>query len=158
MSTKTTGKPTSSEDRIVKMVFQALQAELSAQLQAISQLQARVGDIQGGLEALAGQIAVLEALGGQVTELERGSQGSSPRPHISPPDKYNGVSKQLADQFISQVEAAAKFERFRDERQKVLWAQLYLSGLALMWSCIIMTSVDNTALNPWCFWLGGMAH
>lgn len=94
---------------------------------------------------------------GRVTELERGGHAVGPRLNISLLEKYDGASKQLADQFISQVEAAAEFERFHNERQKVLWAQSYLSGLALTWSCVIMTGVDNPTLNHrrflWTAWL-----
>ncbi|KAG6880910.1 hypothetical protein C0993_003694, partial [Termitomyces sp. T159_Od127] len=112
------GDPTPAEERIAKMVYEAMQADLAAQMQATAQLQAGLRDLQGGFEALAGKMA----------ELERGGHGGGPRPNISPPEKYDGASRQLADQFISQVEAAAEFERFRDERQKILWAQSYLSG------------------------------
>ncbi|KAG6882883.1 hypothetical protein C0993_008799, partial [Termitomyces sp. T159_Od127] len=82
-----------------------------------------------------------------MAEVEHGSHGGGPRPNISPPKKYDGASRQLADQFISQVEAAAEFERFRDERQKILWVQSYLSGSALTWSHVITTGAEDLALN-----------
>lgn len=55
------------------------------------------------------------------------------------------------------MEAAAEFEQFRNERQKVLWAQSYLSSSALAWSRVITTGADDPVLNPrrflWAAWL-----
>lgn len=125
------------EERIAKVVFDALQTELAAQLRTV----------QGGLEALADRM----------TRLERAERGPGPRPNINPPGTYDGASRPLADQFISQVEAAAEFEVFRSERQKILWAQSYLTGAALAWSRVITTGSDDPEANPrrfhWEAWL-----
>ncbi|KAG6872084.1 hypothetical protein C0993_002452, partial [Termitomyces sp. T159_Od127] len=59
--------------------------------------------------------------------------------------------------FAQQVEAAAEFECFRDDRQKIVWAQSYLTGSAWQWSAVIMTGADNSDINPrrfhWDAWL-----
>ncbi|KAG6839646.1 hypothetical protein C0991_000552 [Blastosporella zonata] len=76
---------------------------------------------------------------------------------INPPEVYDGRSKQLADQFLCQVKAAAEFEVFCDDKQKILWAQSFLTGTAQDWSCVITTSLGNPALNPchfsWSDWI-----
>ncbi|KAG5335158.1 hypothetical protein C0989_002093 [Termitomyces sp. Mn162] len=148
MSTpKFPGNLTPTEDHIAKMVYQAMQAEFAARMQATAQLQTSLRELQGRFEALANRMA----------EVECSSYNGRLRPNISPPEKYNRASRQLVDQFIGQVKAAAKFKRFRDECQKILWVQLYLSGLALTWSHIIMTGDKDPVLNPqhfiWKAWL-----
>ncbi|KAG6876085.1 hypothetical protein C0993_005637 [Termitomyces sp. T159_Od127] len=95
----TTGAPEETaaptpEGRVAEMMFQALQTELAARVQA-------------GLTGLQEKLDALEA---RMTSWELGGHGSGPRPSINPPERYDGVSKTLADQFISQVEAAAEFE------------------------------------------------
>ncbi|KAG6878324.1 hypothetical protein C0993_008502 [Termitomyces sp. T159_Od127] len=113
-----------------------------------TQLQTSLAKVQGRLEALAACILRME--------LE--SHSSGPRPSMNPPEKYDRVSKSLVDQFISQVKAMAEFEAFHDKRQKILWAQLYLTGSALAWSHIITMGSNDLAANPWHFgwavWLG----
>ncbi|KAG6895647.1 hypothetical protein C0993_009344 [Termitomyces sp. T159_Od127] len=129
------------QKRIMEMMFQALQTKLAARIQA----------------RLVGVLDKLEALDMQMTSWERERHGSGPRPSINLPEKYDGVSKNLVDQFISQVEATAEFERFCDDRQKILWAQLYLTALALTWSRVITTGFEDPDLNPrhfvWTAWL-----
>ena len=127
--------PQMPEEQIAKMVFQALQTDLVAQLQA-------------GLAEMQGRMDVLET---RLAALERGDRGAWQRPSISPPEKYDGALRTLVDWFISQVEATAKFETFWDKKQKVLWAQLYLTGSALAWSQVITTGLDDPDLNLRCF-------
>ncbi|KAG6859004.1 hypothetical protein C0993_004666, partial [Termitomyces sp. T159_Od127] len=133
----TTGAPEDTaapapQKRIMEMMFQALQTELAARIQA----------------GLVGVLDKLEALDARMTSWERKKHGLGPRPSINLPEKYDGVLKSLADQFISQVEAAAEFKRFCNDWQKILWAQLYLTASALAWSHIITTSSEDLDLNP----------
>lgn len=78
-------------------------------------------------------------------------------PRINPPEVYNGKLKQLADQFAEQVEVAAEFEVFRDEWQKIVWAQSYLMGSVRQWSAVITMGPEDWDLNPqrfnWAAWL-----
>lgn len=55
------------------------------------------------------------------------------------------------DQFAEQVKAAAKFKVFRDDQQKIVWAQSYLMGSAWQWSSIITTGLEDPELNLRCF-------
>ncbi|KAG6882556.1 hypothetical protein C0993_010114 [Termitomyces sp. T159_Od127] len=130
------------EKHITKMVFYALQTKLAMQLQT------SLTKVQG----------VLEALMAHVLHMELKSHGSGPQPSINLLKKYNRVSKSLANHFISKVKATAEFKAFCNKCQKVLWMQLYLTGSALIWSCVIMTGLDDLATNPQCFewaaWLG----
>ncbi|KAG6866602.1 hypothetical protein C0993_007497 [Termitomyces sp. T159_Od127] len=129
------------QEWVAEMMFQALQTELTTQIQA----------------RLAGVLDKLEALDMQMTSWEHEQHRSGPRPSINPSEKYDGVSKNLTDQFISQVEAAAEFERFHNNWQKILWVQLYLTALALMWSHVITTGSEDLDLNlqhfVWMAWL-----
>ncbi|KAG6894906.1 hypothetical protein C0992_004023 [Termitomyces sp. T32_za158] len=129
------------QDRVAEMMFQALQTELAAQIQA-------------GLTGVQDRLDALEAW---INSWEHERHGPGPRPSISPPEKYDGASKNLADQFISQVKAAAEFERFCDDHQKILWAQSYLTGSALAWSRVITTGSEDLNLNlrrfVWTAWL-----
>ncbi|KAG6895946.1 hypothetical protein C0992_011375 [Termitomyces sp. T32_za158] len=140
----------SMEERIACMVFKALQKELVSQVQ--SQVQAGLADIQAGLASLATSVSDtqggLEALAGRVADVGVAGCGTGPRPSVSPLEKYDGISKTLTDQFVRQVEAAAEFEVFWDDHQKILWAQSYLTGSAQAWSCVITTGLDDAAANP----------
>ncbi|KAG6867685.1 hypothetical protein C0993_012441, partial [Termitomyces sp. T159_Od127] len=104
-------------------------------------LAASILDMQGRLEALSARVMDMAQVGCWTGQ----------RPSISPPEKYDGVLKTLVDQFVCQVEAVAEFEVFQDDHQKILWAQLYLTGSAQAWSCVITTRLKDEALNPWCF-------
>ncbi|KAG6876450.1 hypothetical protein C0993_003006 [Termitomyces sp. T159_Od127] len=111
---------------------------------------AQVWALEVQVEAMAARIVSLE-------EDARGPRGLQYTPRINAPEVYDGKSKALADQFVRQVEAAAEFERFRDNRQKILWAQSYLSGSAQDWSCIITTGDVDPEFSPrrfqWTAWL-----
>ncbi|KAG6875697.1 hypothetical protein C0993_007957 [Termitomyces sp. T159_Od127] len=76
---------------------------------------------------------------------------------INSPEVYDSKSKQLTDQFAEQVKAAAEFETFQDERQKIVWVQSYLTGSAQQWSAVITTGSDDLEINPrrfrWVAWL-----
>ncbi|KAG6867603.1 hypothetical protein C0993_000611 [Termitomyces sp. T159_Od127] len=156
MSTPTdreeTTAPDSMSERITGMIFQAMQSQLMAHMQAQDE----------GLSAVLARVSQLEQT---VQHLEQVAQGQDqcrvqqvPHvPRINPPEVYDGKSKQLADQFAEQVEAAAEFEVFRDDRQKIVWAQSYLPGSARQWSAVITTGSDDLTLNPrrfsWDAWL-----
>ncbi|KAG6868122.1 hypothetical protein C0993_007380 [Termitomyces sp. T159_Od127] len=131
-----------SKEHITNMVFHALQTKL------VMQLQTSLAEVQGRLEALVAH----------VLRMELKSHGSGLRPSINFLEKDDGVSKSLADHFISQVKATAEFKAFCNKHQKVLWMQLYLTGSALIWSHVITTGLDDLATNSWCFewaaWLG----
>ncbi|KAG6877886.1 hypothetical protein C0993_002724 [Termitomyces sp. T159_Od127] len=131
-------------ESIANAVFAALQKDL------VVQLQTSLGEIH----------ASLEVLGSRVEFIERGACGCGPRPSISPPEKYDGASKALVDQFVRQVEAVAEFEVFRDDHQKILWAQSYLMGSAQAWSCIITMGSADPGGQRGCrtFWMRDMAQ
>ncbi|KAG6876240.1 hypothetical protein C0993_004788 [Termitomyces sp. T159_Od127] len=149
----------SMAEQVASMVFDALQKDLMGQVRA--QVQASLEDMQNSMAMLTASVSntrgQLEVLAAHVANMEQTPCVSGPRPSISLPEKYDGVLKSLADQFVWQVEAAAEFEVFWNERQKILWAQLYLMGLAQAWSCIITTGLDDKAANPqhfrWAAWL-----
>ncbi|KAG6867421.1 hypothetical protein C0993_002963 [Termitomyces sp. T159_Od127] len=129
MSTPTereeTTAPDSMSERIVGMVFQAMQSQLTAHMQAQDE----------GLSAVLAWVSQLEQM---VQHLKQVAQGQDQCwvqqvlhvPRINPPEVYDGKSKQLIDQFAEQVKAAAEFEVFRDDWQKIVWAQSYLTGFS----------------------------
>ena len=67
---------------------------------------------------------------------------------INVPKVYDGKLRPLADQFMQQIKVAAEFETFRNECQKILWAQSYLTRSAQDWSSVIMTGLDDPVANP----------
>ncbi|KAG6876007.1 hypothetical protein C0993_006263 [Termitomyces sp. T159_Od127] len=144
MMTLSAPDATAANRRVAHMVFQAIQAQLTAQLQA------SLDGIHKSLEGVYQRLTRLEQVA-----LEPRAAGHIPK--INPPEVYDGKSKQLADQFTHQVEAAAEFELFRDDRQKIVWAQSYLSGLAQEWLYVITTGSGDPDLNPrrfqWDAWL-----
>ncbi|KAG6867803.1 hypothetical protein C0993_010850 [Termitomyces sp. T159_Od127] len=117
--------------RIADVVFQAVQTRLAAQFQAQDTKLAEV------LACIA-QLEAAQAPQGLVT----------PPVAQAPLEQATGVQVPLADQFVRQVEAAAEFEMFQDDCQKILWAQSYLSGSAQQWSSVITTGLDDPAWNP----------
>ncbi|KAG6879906.1 hypothetical protein C0992_009897 [Termitomyces sp. T32_za158] len=133
-------------EQIANMVFQAMQPRMAAHMQAQDD---RIAEILTRLLQLK-----------QAAQSPREAQPAQQLlrvPRINPPEVYDGKSKQLADQFAQQVEAAAEFECFRDDRQKIVWAQSYLTGSARQWSAVITTGVDDPEINPrrfrWDAWL-----
>ncbi|KAG6884207.1 hypothetical protein C0993_000427 [Termitomyces sp. T159_Od127] len=98
------------EELIANMVFVALQKDLVLQVQI--QVQAGLADIRTGLEALVASMSSmqsgLEVLAACVADMEQIGHDVGPRPNISPSEKYDGVFKPLIDQFVCQVEVAAK--------------------------------------------------
>ncbi|KAG6863850.1 hypothetical protein C0993_010145 [Termitomyces sp. T159_Od127] len=104
--------------QIANMVLQAMQPQLAAHMQV--------------------QDDRIKAILTWLLQLEQVAQEL-----IHPPEVYNSKSKQLVDQFAQQVEAAAEFECFQDDWQKIVWVQLYLTGSAQQWSAVITTGVDD---------------
>ncbi|KAG5727064.1 hypothetical protein E4T56_gene20328 [Termitomyces sp. T112] len=152
-----TGTMDPASARITDVVFQAVQIWLVAQFQAqdtkLAEVLARIAQLEAaqalpGLATLPVSQAPLEHLAGvQVM------QHVARTPRINTLEVYNGKSKQLADQFVRQVEAAAEFEIFRDDCQKILWAQSYLSGSAQQWSSVVTTGSDDPAQDA-LTWIG----
>ncbi|KAH0583454.1 hypothetical protein H2248_009081 [Termitomyces sp. 'cryptogamus'] len=124
-------------NRTAGMVFQAMQTQLTMHMQAQEE----------GLSTVLVHMAHLKQT---VQQLEQVVQGQE---H----EVYNGKSKQLADQFAEQVEAAVEFKVFRSNRQKIVWAQLYLTGLAHQWLSVITMGSEDPGANPrhfeWVAWL-----
>ncbi|KAH0583099.1 hypothetical protein H2248_010985 [Termitomyces sp. 'cryptogamus'] len=117
--------------RIADVVFQAVQTRLAAQFQAQD---TKLAEVLARIAQLRRRRAWRRCLC-----LKR---------RWSIQRVYDGKSKQLADQFVRQVEAAAEFEIFRDDRQKILWAQSYLSGSAQQWSSVVTMGLDDPVRNP----------
>ncbi|KAG6876163.1 hypothetical protein C0993_005237 [Termitomyces sp. T159_Od127] len=157
-STANTTLP-SLEEQIVSMVFMALQKDLASQVPV--QIQASSVNIWMGLKALAASVLStqggLEALATCMADMEQGGCGMGLRPSISPPKKYERVSKLLVDQFVCQVKAAVEFRVFENNHQKILWTQSYLTGLVQAWLYIITLELNDKELNPrrfqWVAWL-----
>ncbi|KAG6860303.1 hypothetical protein C0995_012925 [Termitomyces sp. Mi166 len=121
------------------MVFQALQNDLAAQVQF----------------SLTEFWAALDAVLVCITQLKLMVDSSGWRgPKVNPPEVYDGISKPLVDQYVHQVLAAAKFENFQNEEQKIVWAQSYLS---VNWFYVIMEGPGDSENNPchfqWEAWL-----
>ncbi|KAG6839840.1 hypothetical protein H0H87_012781, partial [Tephrocybe sp. NHM501043] len=134
---------TTPEGRIAAAVFEALKKDL------ISEFDSQLMSLRTELATAITRVAQMELL-----PLSR-----THSPKINPPEIYDGKSKVSADQYMCQVTAAAEFEIFCNDRQKVLWAQSYLTGSAHDWSCIITKGSSDPTLNPrrcqWDAWLEG---
>ncbi|KAG6869964.1 hypothetical protein C0993_005474, partial [Termitomyces sp. T159_Od127] len=86
MTTPSAPDATAADQRVADMVFQAIQAQLTAQLQA------SLDGIHKSLEGVYQRLTRLEQ-----AALEPRAAGCVPK--INPPEVYDGKSKQLADQF-----------------------------------------------------------
>ncbi|KAG6875691.1 hypothetical protein C0992_002816 [Termitomyces sp. T32_za158] len=139
-----TAEPLSGQ--IMNIVLQTMQPQLAMHIQAQDDR----------IAAILTRLLKLEQAAQELREAHH-TQQLLHIPRINSPEVYDGKSKQLADQFAQQVEAAAKFECFQDNRQKIMWAQLYLMASAWQWSAVIMTGMDNPDINPqhfyWEAWL-----
>ncbi|KAG6859679.1 hypothetical protein C0995_005786 [Termitomyces sp. Mi166 len=128
-STSENPMTTTLKERVAKMVFQALQNDLAAQVQS------SLTEFQADLDAVLVDITQFELMVDS-----SGWYG----PKVNPPEVYNGKSKPLADQY--------------DEEQKIVWAQSYLSDSALNWFYVIMEGPGDSDSNLHCFqweaWLG----
>ncbi|KAG5332892.1 hypothetical protein C0989_006453, partial [Termitomyces sp. Mn162] len=112
-------------DRIVGMVFQAMQTQLTVHMQAQEE----------GLLVVLTHVVHLEQTVHQLKQVvHRQEQGYLQQVlhvlKINLPEVYNGKSKQPVDQFAEQVKAVAEFEVFRSDQQKIIWAQSYFTGSA----------------------------
>ena len=141
-----TGPEPTQEERIARMVFEAIKLDLTVQVQS------SLTEVQRSMETIAGRVAMLE-----LAVQAQGTRGMRRGPKINPPEVYDRKSKLLADQFVRQILAAAEFEDFRDDAQQIVWAQSFLTGSAQDWSCVITTGEENCDQNPrhfqWSAWL-----
>ncbi|KAG6887901.1 hypothetical protein C0995_011724 [Termitomyces sp. Mi166 len=62
--------------------------------------------------------------------------------------RFMEIALAIKAELMAQIEAAMHFKMFKNNQQKILWVQLYLSGSAQNWSCVITTGVDNPEMNP----------